>query len=368
MSTINRTLRSQYASKYQRKWTGCRPTSEIRTSSKNSFAASIPTSTSRTSARLARICSDQYLTAVAIYSIKDLEKLSGIKAHTLRIWEQRYGLIVPKRTATNIRYYDDDELRALMNIALLNKNGYKISHIARLSRDQIADRAAAVSVNNFAFDTQSDSLTIAMIEMDEYRIDRIINTNIQQVGFETTMLEVIFPFLDKLGLLWLTGSISPAHEHFITALIRQKIISVIDNEPLPTGKDTKRFLLFLPEGEHQELSLLFMQYLLKSRRHAVLYLGLGIGVNDLQDAYLIRKPDYIFTIISESFQRQPVQQYVDVLSGLFPDSCILMTGQQMVHQQVQERANVRILKSLDDTIHFLDQMPAVSYKKGYIPL
>lgn len=303
---------------------------------------------------------------MAIYSIKDLEKLSGIKAHTLRIWEQRYGLIVPKRTLTNIRYYDDDELKSLMNIALINKNGYKISHIARLSREQIAEKAASVSVNNLAFDTQSDSLTIAMIEMDEYRIERIINTNIQQVGFETTMLEVIFPFLDKLGLLWLTGSISPAHEHFITALIRQKVIAVIDNEPLPMGRDTKKFLLYLPEGEHQELSLLFMQYLLKSRRHSVLYLGLNIGLNDLQDVYILRKPDYIFTMVSESFQRQPVQQYVDILSGLFPDCRILMTGHQMVNQTVKERPNITILKSLDDTIDFLNNLQPSLHKKSYL--
>lgn len=303
---------------------------------------------------------------MAIYSIKDLEKLSGIKAHTLRIWEQRYGLIVPKRTVTNIRYYDDEELKSLMNIALINKNGYKISHIARMNREQIAEKAASVSINNLAFDTQSDSLTIAMIEMDEYRIERIINTNIQQVGFETTMLEVIFPFLDKLGLLWLTGSISPAHEHFITALIRQKVISVIDSEPLPMGKDVKKFLLYLPEGEHQELSLLFMQYLLKSRRHSVLYLGLGIGLNDLQDVYLLRKPDYIFTMVSESFQRQPVQQYVDILSGLFPDCQILMTGHQVVNQPVKERPNITILKSLDDTIHFLNELQPSFYKKIYL--
>jgi DNA-binding transcriptional MerR regulator len=149
---------------------------------------------------------------VAIYSIKDLEKLSGIKAHTIRVWEQRYDIINPERTPTNIRYYKDEDLKFLLNIALLNKNGIKISKIAKMSKSEIAEKVAAISEINFEYGTQLDALTISMIEMDEYKFDRIISTNIQQIGFERTMLEVIHPFLDKLGVLWLTGSINPVQE------------------------------------------------------------------------------------------------------------------------------------------------------------
>lgn len=294
---------------------------------------------------------------MAIYSIKDLEKLCGIKAHTIRIWEQRYGIIKPERTSTNIRYYQDRDLKLLLNIALLNRNGLKISKIAKMSEDEIAQKVADIAEVDFAHSTQLDALTISMIEMDEYKFDRIISTNIQQLGFEQTMLQVIYPFLDKLGVLWLTGSINPVQESFMSCLIRQKIITAIDNEPFALGKDNKKFLIYLPEGESQELSLLFMHYLLKSRKHKVFYLGLNISVNDLVDAYQIHRPDYIFTMITETYSKSPVQKYVTELSTTFHDCELLLSGYQVVAQNVASVNNINVLKSLDDTINFLDQRP-----------
>lgn len=300
---------------------------------------------------------------MAVYSIKDLEKLSGIKAHTIRIWEQRYGLIKPSRTRTNIRYYEDTELKLLLNIALLNKNGIKISKIATMSREEIAEKVAAVSEVNFGYDTQLDALTISMIEMDEYKFDRIISTNIQQLGFEDTMKEIVYPFLDKLNVLWLTGSITPVQENFMSYLIRQKIIVAIDNEPLVTGRDAKKILVYLPEGETQELSLLFMYYLLKSRRNLVIYIGQNISLNDLRDAYEIHKPDFLFTMITETFTRQSVQQYVDNLSKTFPLSQILLSGYQVVAQGVRSSGNVVVLQSLDHAISFLDEIKSKTLRR-----
>ncbi|MEL7120513.1 MAG: MerR family transcriptional regulator, partial [Bacteroidota bacterium] len=229
---------------------------------------------------------------MAVYSIRDLEKLSGIKAHTIRIWEQRYGIIVPQRTKTNIRYYEDEDLKYLLNIALLNKNGIKISKIAKMSKGEVAEKVAAISEINFEYGTQLDALTISMIEMDEFKFDRIISTNIQQLGFERTMIEIIYPFLDKLSLLWLTGSINPVQENFMSYLIRQKIIVAIDEEPLVSGKNVPKFIIYLPEGEKQELTLLFMHYLLKARRNQVIYLGQDISIIDLKDACKIHQPDF----------------------------------------------------------------------------
>lgn len=294
--------------------------------------------------------------AVAVYSIKDLEKLSGIKAHTIRIWEQRYGIINPKRTKTNIRYYQDDDLKFVLNIALLNKNGFKISKIAKMSKVEIAEKVAAISEINFEYGTQLDALTISMIEMDEYKFDRIIGTNIQQLGFERTMLEIIYPFLDKLSVLWLTGSINPVQENFMSYLIRQKIIVAIDKEPLVVGKEVPKFLIYLPEGERQELSMLFMQYLVKSRKNHVIYIGQEITLADLKDAHSIHKPDYIFTMITETFAKEPVQAYVDNLSTNFPESKILLTGYQVVAQNVAPPDNVSILKSLDHTLDLLNSL------------
>lgn len=293
---------------------------------------------------------------MAIYSIKDLEKLSGIKAHTIRVWEQRYKILNPERTQTNIRYYQDEDLKFLLNVALLNRNGIKISKIAKMSKAEIAEKVAAISEINFEYSTQLDALTISMIEMDEYKFDRIITMNIQQMGFERTMTEVIHPFLDKLSLLWLTGSINPVQENFISYLIRQKIIVAIDNEPFAMGSNAKKFLLYLPEGERQELSLLFLHYLLKTRRNKVVYLGQDISLNDLQDAYQIHKPDYIYTMITETFAKQSVEKYMNTLAEQLPESKILLSGYQVIAQDVQSTQRINVLRSLDQTIHFLDSL------------
>lgn len=290
---------------------------------------------------------------MAVYSISDLEKLSGIKAHTIRVWEQRYDIIQPERTKTNIRYYQDDDLKLLLNIALLNKNGIKISKIAKMSNEEIAEKVAAISEVNFEYGTQLDALTISMIEMDEFKFDRIISTNIQQLGFERTMLEIIYPFLDKLSVLWLTGSINPVQENFMSYLIRQKLIVAINDLPLPQSKSARKFIVYLPEGERQELSLLFMSYLLKSRKHHVIYLGQDISLTDLTDACNIQEPDFLFTMITETFAKEPVQTYIEKLADAFPNCHILLSGYQVVAQEVNPPTNVRILKSLAQTLEFL---------------
>lgn len=300
---------------------------------------------------------------MAVYSIRDLEKLSGIKAHTIRIWEQRYGVIAPKRTNTNIRYYQDEDLKFLLNVSLLNKNGFKISKIAKMSRREVAEKVAAIAEINFEHSTQLDALTISMIEMDEQKFDRIISTNIQQLGFERTMLEVIYPFLDKLGVLWLTGSINPVQENFISYLIRQKIIVAINNEPVASGRQVQKFILYLPEGEKQELTLLFMHYILKSRRNQVLYLGQDISLIDLRDACKIQQPDFIFTLISETFTTESVQSYVDKLGENFPDCQVLLSGYQVVAKRVNTPHNVHILPSLDHALDFLEDLNEVVVKK-----
>jgi DNA-binding transcriptional MerR regulator len=290
---------------------------------------------------------------LAIYSINDLETLSGIKAHTIRIWEQRYGILVPQRTSSNIRYYQDDDLKMLLNVALLNKHGIKISKIAKMPRHEIVEKVANVAEISYADGTQPDALTISMMEMDEGKFDRIVSANITQIGFERTMLEVIYPFLEKLSLLWLTGSVTPVQEHFISYLIRQKLINAINDTPLTSDKAAKRMMLYLPQGEKQELSLLFMYYMLKKRGFHVLYLGMDITVPDLEDAHAIKPAHFIFTLITETFSREPVQHYVNRLAEAFPHTQILLSGYQVVAQDVTPPANVAVLRSLDHLLEFL---------------
>lgn len=301
---------------------------------------------------------------MAVYSIKDLEKLTGVKAHTIRIWEQRYRLICPSRTKTNIRYYEDCDLKLLLNIALLNKNGIKISKIATMNREEIIEKVSCISEINFEYDTQLDALTIAMIEMDEYKFDRILSVNITELGFEATMMQIIYPFLERLSLMWLTGSINPVQEHFMSYLLRQKVIVAIDKEPLANGRDIKKFIVYLPEGERQELSILFMHYLLKARQHRVIYLGQDISLDDLRDACHIHKPDYIFTLINEPFIKLSVQTYVENLSKTCVSANILLSGYQIVDKNISSCPNVTLCRSLHETIEFIENIPSTPLQKA----
>lgn len=281
--------------------------------------------------------------------------LSGIKAHTLRIWEQRYHIIRPKRTPTNIRYYEDEDLRHLLNISLLNKNGYKISRIASMSEKQIAEAVNKLSAGTFEDAVQIDALTISMMELDEAKFETILASNIKALGFERTMMEVIYPFLDKLSLLWLTGSIHPVQESFISNLVRQKLIAAMDGIPV-AGPGSHTFILYLPEGETQELSLLFLHYLIKKRGFRVLYLGQNTSLADLSEACAIFRSDYVLTIISETFTRQSVQQYLDDLRKVCPNKTILLTGYQIFVQGIRSGEDIRVLQDLQDILDFLGEL------------
>jgi len=293
---------------------------------------------------------------MAIYSISDLEKLSGIKSHTIRIWEQRYGILRPKRTDTNIRFYEDNDLQQLLNVALLNRHGFRISKIAEMSKEDIAEQVSQVSNFKFDFDSQLDVLTLSVIEMDEIKFARIFDNHVEQLGFERAMLEVVYPFMEKLSLLWLTGSIKPVQENFITQLIRNKLIVAIEKEPLVSDRKVPKFMLYLPKDEQQELTILFMQYLLKRRGFRAVNLGANLALVDLKDACQIHQPDYVFTILSETFNREPVQRYLANLQAAVPDSHLLLTGYLMASQSFASLDNATILPSLDEALLFLDTL------------
>ena len=275
------------------------------------------------------------------YSIKDLEQLSGIKAHTLRIWEQRYNLLSPKRTDTNIRYYDDADLKLILNVAMLNTHGIKISKIAAMSSMDISEEIIKLTDRSVDHNDQIQALTICMIEMDEDRFEKVLSTNILKLGFEETVLEIIYPFLSKIGVLWQTGAINPAQEHFISNLIRQKLIVAIDGQ---VAKATgKTFMLFLPEGELHEISLLFSCYLIKKHGHKVIYLGQSTPEADLVSIYKIQQPNYLLTIITSAPSGDNVQDYINMLGQEFSKSEIFVTGLQTFEQQIQIPINVRLL-------------------------
>lgn len=287
---------------------------------------------------------------MAIYSISDLEKLSGVKAHTIRIWEKRYNLLSPKRTPSNIRYYIEQDLKKLLNIALLNRNGFKISKIAGMAPEQIREAVLEISQEQSSdIELLSDTLTLAMLEMDEDKFNAVVQHNIDELGFKQTMFEVIFPFLNRLGILWMTGSIAPVQENFVATLIKAKIFVAIEN--LPKRPPKASFMIYLPEGERQELSLLFIHFLLREAGYRVINLGGQASMEDLKIAYEIRKPEYVLTMINEPMTSVSLQDYVDDLALHFRQSSLLLTGMQLARRKTKLPMNC---KTFDDVNQLSD--------------
>src|SRR5689334_1448299 len=214
------------------------------------------------------------------YSIKELEQLSGIKAHTIRIWEKRHQIIAPSRTTTNIRFYSDNDLKKIINVSLLNNSGIKISHIADMTTEEINHKVLEIFNKGSEASIHIDQLVLAMIDMEEEQFERTLGNLILRYSFERAITEVVYPFLDKIGILWQTGNITPAHEHFISNLVRQKIIVAIDGLPIPP-KTADKIILFLPEGEMHEIGLLFYHYLTRKAGLRTYYLGQSVPHNDL---------------------------------------------------------------------------------------
>ena len=255
---------------------------------------------------------------MASYKIKDLEVLTGVKAHTLRIWEKRYDFIKPDRTETQIRTYSDEELVILLNVALLNKNGVKISKIADMSRDQIAKKVVEVTAKKDP-EVSQEKLLLALVELDEDLFRNTLQELINVCGLERTFTEHLIPFLDRIGVMWLVGTINPAQEHFISNLIRQKIISTIDllNVPLSKGSPV---MLFLPEHEWHEISLLFYQFSLRNKGIPTVYLGQSLPYESLLEAIRKVKPCALvsswLTAVDEQFMVNYLQQLSKEISGI----------------------------------------------------
>lgn len=290
------------------------------------------------------------------FSIKDIESVSGIKCHTLRIWEQRYGIFSPKRTNTNIRYYDDDDLKRVINISILNKYGYKISEISKMSENEIINAIKKFSLNENEFDTQIKKSIQYIITFDEVSFKKILSENIFQIGFEKVMTSFVFPLLKEIGMLWQLGSLNPVHEHFATNIITQKLYVAVDscNEISSTNK--KRFLLFLPDNEQHSIGLLFANYVLRSRGFEVIYLGQEVPFDDILQSFGGNDPDYIFTILTSSITKIDKQKFVNSISEFWKNSTILLSGFQFLLGDFNLRDNTKIIYSAGEFIDFANSL------------
>jgi DNA-binding transcriptional MerR regulator len=286
---------------------------------------------------------------VGNYSIKELERLSGIKAHTIRIWEQRYKILKPKRTDTHIRIYDDEELKHLLNVALLLKKGFKISKVSKLKAHEINTyllNLYTVKGNSASIEDKINGLAIAMIELNSELFEKIFSSSVRGIGFKGTMEKLIYPFLQRVGLFWSVGDINPAQEHFISNLIRQKIIHAIDSQLPPTSK--KSFLLYLPEGELHEIGLLMTSYLLREAGHTVIYLGQSVPLKAIEDVYTSHQPNNIILFITTVKAVPEIEEYLKKIVKTFPKSTISVSGAVEVLSTVKMPLKIKWLKGIED--------------------
>ena len=289
------------------------------------------------------------------YSIKDLEKITGIKAHTIRIWEKRYGIVEPARTPTNIRYYSDEDLRRLMNVAILNKYGYKISNIQSMTPDEL--NASVINLTNQDLDNdhQVDNLVMSMIEFDEQRFDKIITSAIIKQGFDYTFENLLYKFFEKIGILWQIGTITPAQEHFISSLIRQKLTLAIDGQQ-EFKHNHKTFLLFLPENEYHEVALMYLHFLIRKEGHKVIYLGQNVPLINLKDIFEIQPVDYLVTSIATNLPAENLEAIFQELWELYSDKQILLGGHYIKESDVTLPANIKSFETLIEFYDFLKKM------------
>lgn len=295
---------------------------------------------------------------MGIYKIKDVEVLTGIKAHTLRIWEQRYKVLAPDRTETRIRTYTDEELVYLLNIRILLDHGMKISRISEFSPSEIRSKVAEIKLNTPSGSAQ-EKLILSLVEMDELVFHNTINELVQETSLEETFKQCLIPFFDRIGVMWLTGSINPAQEHFISSLVRQKIISEIDKLDVPSERQYP-ILLYLPEHEWHELGLLFYHYLLRSEGVYSLYLGQSLPYEALVLSINKVQPRCIVTSWLTSVDEGFIFGYFSQLRRQFPKLSIIAGGAQLGIHQAKVGSLVTLLRQSEELL-YLVKSPSLQF-------
>jgi DNA-binding transcriptional MerR regulator len=260
------------------------------------------------------------------YSIKDLENFTGIKAHTIRIWEQRYNLLSPQRTDTNIRFYNEDDLKKILNINLLYSNGSKISKIAKLTDSEIIEKAKAIIEGRELIDLpEIDELIVAIIDFNKTKIKHILNSHSENLF--TLYSDIIIPFLNKIGELWQVNTIEVVHEHFFSNLYREFLINKIDKLE-STDDNNKNVLLFLHEEEQHEFSILLFYYLFKSKGYNCYYMGQNLPLSNLDFTVKKLNPEYIISTSIAQINENQFQSFINHLTEHVKNSKVIISGYQ----------------------------------------
>lgn len=277
------------------------------------------------------------------YSIKDLEVLSGVKAHTIRIWEKRYNLLVPQRTETNIRYYTEEDLKRMLNVSMLVRNGYKISKVAKWDDKKISETILNLTSENTSESDYIEQLILYMVNFDNISFYRLTTEIINQMGLEEAVTKVFFNFFIRIGTFWQVGSVFPAQEHYVSNIFRQKLIAEIDKLGIVHSRQ-ETILFFLPEKEMHEMSLLFYSYLAHKMGYRVIYLGQFVPQEDLVKIQEQLRIDFVFTAFINSVAKEDLESYLESVKELFQNQKVFITGWQVQSHNPKLPRNVKIVK------------------------
>lgn len=283
---------------------------------------------------------------MTFYSIKDLEYLSGIKAHTIRIWEKRYNLLDPNRSETNIRFYSDKDVRRILNVAMLVKNGYKISTVALFDDSKL--QSEVIRINNKAHDSGKfiDQLLFETVNLNVDGFGQVLDGIIEEYGFDKTIQNVVFPYFERIGVLWQAGSIYSAHEHFVSNIIRNRLIVETAKYEARTSRGAALF--FLRETEWHEISLLYSNYLAVKAGLKSVYLGQSLPFEDLANLVASHRFDFVCTSFIHAIDKPELEQYLTNISNLFNQTTILIFGRQITLIKPKIPSNVVVVKNYSD--------------------
>ena len=289
------------------------------------------------------------------FTIKELESLSGIKAHTIRIWEQRYQFLKPSRTSTNIRRYNNDELKTLLTVALLNKYGYKISRIDEMHPEQRVEAALQLQEPDARNEYIINALIGCMVDLRGVEFEKLLNRQIAEDGIEQTITGVIFWFLERVGILWQTNRLRPVQEHVVSAIIRQKIINAVEGLPFPQN-EAPLFTLFLPEGEHHELGLLYVYYLLRKQQIPAIYLGANVPLKDIDYFATVKQPQYLYFHITSYPNLAKFNRLMQQLQQAANGATLVLSGYMAQFYKKDPSEKLVLLQSLQSVQSYIESV------------
>ena len=290
-----------------------------------------------------------------LYQIAELEQLTGVKAHTIRIWEQRYNLIKPERTETNIRRYNDEQVKKMLNVTTLLSEGYKISKIAALKEKEILEAVVKIQLKSNKQNPSSvfiNNLTMAMLNFDEPLFEKTYHAAVKKLGVFDTMLQVVYPLFYKIGIMWAVNDATPVQEHFASCIIKRKLMRAIDELPVSQKKKNK-FLLLLPPDEWHDIGLLFSTYIIKAKGYTVIYLGQNVPYENIDETIKATNPNFIVMFFVTS--QNPEEVYIELKKNIhLPKNVeLLVSGNSNIMSYLETKKNIHVLKSPNDLFEYL---------------